>query len=47
MSRFLPNIILAIALGIIVILAVPAMLLIGVISLIWSAADRIIRWIEN
>jgi len=47
MRRLLANIILAIALGIIAILAVPTMLMIGVIALIWSAADRIIRWIEN
>lgn len=47
MRRILPNAVLAIALGIIAILAVPTMLMIGVIALIWSAADRIIRWIEN
>ena len=47
MRRLLPNIILAIALGIIAILAVPTILMIGLISVIWSTADRIIRWIEH
>lgn len=47
MKGILSNIILVLAFGIIGILAVPALLIIGVISLIWSAADRIIRWIDN
>lgn len=47
MRRILPNAVLAFALGIIAILAVPTMLMIGLISLIWSAADRIIRCIEK
>ena len=47
MRRILANAVLAFALGIIAILAVPTMLMIGLISLIWSAADRIIRCIEK
>lgn len=47
MRMILPNAVLAFALGIIAILAVPTMLMIGLISLIWSAADRIIRCIEK
>ena len=45
--RILTHVVLTIALGIIAILAVPTLLMISVISLIWSAADRIIRWIDS
>ena len=47
MRRISSNAVLGITLGIVVILAVPTMLMIGLISVIWSAADRIIRWIEH
>ena len=47
MRRITSNAVLGITLGIIAILAVPTLLMIGLISLIWSAADRIIRCIEK
>lgn len=47
MRRITSNAVLAMALGIIAILAVPTILMIGLISVIWSTADRIIRWIEH
>ncbi len=41
--RMFSNVVFAIALGIIAILAVPTTLLIGMIFLVWSAGDRIIK----
>lgn len=38
---------LAVAIGLIAVFAIPAALLIGVISVIWSAADRMLRWLDQ
>ena len=46
-KKFLANAAMMVGLGITVLLAIPTLLLIGAFSLVWSATDRVIRWVEK
>lgn len=46
-KKFLANAILAVALGIIALLAIPACLIIGAIGIVWSAADAVLNILDR
>ena len=46
-KKFLADAILAVGLGIIALLAIPACLFIGLIGIVWSAADAVMRLLDR
>ena len=46
-KNILAKVILAVALGIIALLAIPACLLIGLIGIVWSAADAVLKVLDH
>lgn len=42
-KKFLEHTVLAVALGIIALLAIPACLFVGLIGIVWSAADMVLK----
>ena len=46
-KKSLANAVLAVALGIIALLAIPACLFLGLIELVWSAADAVLKALDR
>ena len=46
-KKFLANTVLTAALGIIALLAIPACLFLGLIGIVWSAADAVLKVLDH